>query len=100
MSSAALEPGVALLRERGDTLGRHLAGAVAQLVLLSGPREVHGRHCVIYGSGVTSRYGAIARDLRTARGWRDRLGYVFGPPAWTPPVTASVEREVVAAAPR
>jgi sterol desaturase/sphingolipid hydroxylase (fatty acid hydroxylase superfamily) len=29
-------------------------------------------------------YAAIARDVRRARGWRDRLGYLFGPPGWTP----------------
>ncbi|HEX5724752.1 MAG TPA: sterol desaturase family protein [Longimicrobiaceae bacterium] len=26
----------------------------------------------------------IFRDARRARGWRDRLGYVFGPPGWRP----------------
>ncbi|WP_414903384.1 sterol desaturase family protein [Sphingomonas flavalba] len=26
----------------------------------------------------------IARDLVSARGWRSRLGYLFGPPGWTP----------------
>jgi sterol desaturase/sphingolipid hydroxylase (fatty acid hydroxylase superfamily) len=29
-------------------------------------------------------YGAIVRDVRTARGWRDRFGFVFGPPGWAP----------------
>ena len=29
-------------------------------------------------------FGAIARDVRAARSWRDRLGYVFGPPGWSP----------------
>ncbi len=29
-------------------------------------------------------YAAILRDLRRARGWRARLGYVFGPPGWQP----------------
>jgi len=29
-------------------------------------------------------YAAIVRDLRAAHGWRDRLGYVFGPPGWQP----------------
>jgi sterol desaturase/sphingolipid hydroxylase (fatty acid hydroxylase superfamily) len=29
-------------------------------------------------------YAAIARDVRRARGWRDRLGYVFAGPGWTP----------------
>lgn len=30
-------------------------------------------------------YAAIARDLRHARSWRERAGYVFGGPGWTPP---------------
>ena len=29
-------------------------------------------------------YGDIARDVRGARTWRERLGYVFGPPGWEP----------------
>ncbi|WP_375486671.1 sterol desaturase family protein [uncultured Jatrophihabitans sp.] len=29
-------------------------------------------------------YGAIARDVRAARSWRERLGYVFAPPGWSP----------------
>lgn len=32
----------------------------------------------------TREYVAIARDWRAARRLRDRLGYVFGPPGWTP----------------
>jgi sterol desaturase/sphingolipid hydroxylase (fatty acid hydroxylase superfamily) len=32
----------------------------------------------------TWEYVAIARDVRRATRWRDRLGYVFGPPGWTP----------------
>lgn len=32
-------------------------------------------------------YGAIARDLRRSGSWRDRLGYVVGPPGWTPTAT-------------
>jgi len=27
---------------------------------------------------------AVWRDVRSARGWRERLGYAFGGPAWTP----------------
>ncbi|MFC5138026.1 sterol desaturase family protein [Actinomycetospora rhizophila] len=30
-------------------------------------------------------FGAIARDVRTARGWRERVGYVLRPPGWRPP---------------
>jgi len=40
-------------------------------------------------------YGAIARDVRRARTWRDRLGYVFAPPGWTP--TAIVDTEPASA---
>ena len=29
-------------------------------------------------------YGSILRDLRGARSWRERAGYVFGPPGWQP----------------
>jgi sterol desaturase/sphingolipid hydroxylase (fatty acid hydroxylase superfamily) len=29
-------------------------------------------------------YAAIARDVRGARTWRERLAYVFAPPGWTP----------------
>ncbi|UEA61020.1 sterol desaturase family protein [Gordonia otitidis] len=32
----------------------------------------------------THEYASIARDVRAAAGWRARLGYVFGPPGWTP----------------
>ncbi len=35
-------------------------------------------------------YGAIARDVRAARTWRARLGYLVGPPGWTPSDTAPV----------
>ena len=30
-------------------------------------------------------YAAIIRDVRASDGWRERLGYVFGPPGWQPP---------------
>ncbi|MGV9826895.1 MULTISPECIES: sterol desaturase family protein [unclassified Gordonia (in: high G+C Gram-positive bacteria)] len=36
----------------------------------------------------THEYAAIARDVRTAGSWRARLGYVFGPPGWTPAAAA------------
>lgn len=32
----------------------------------------------------THEYAAIARDVRRATRWRDRLGFVFGPPGWQP----------------
>jgi sterol desaturase/sphingolipid hydroxylase (fatty acid hydroxylase superfamily) len=34
-------------------------------------------------------YAAIARDVRRAASWRDRLGYVFAPPGWSPPAAKS-----------
>ena len=30
-------------------------------------------------------YAQITRNVRAATSWRDRLGYLFGPPGWTPP---------------
>lgn len=36
----------------------------------------------------THEYVAIARDVRAARRWRDKLGFVFGPPGWQPRETA------------
>lgn len=33
-------------------------------------------------------YVQMARDVRGATTWRDRLGYVWGPPGWVPPDTA------------
>ncbi|MCH9729798.1 MAG: sterol desaturase family protein [Actinomycetia bacterium] len=32
----------------------------------------------------THEYAAIGRDVRAARGVRDKLGYIFGPPGWAP----------------
>jgi hypothetical protein len=32
----------------------------------------------------TREYVAIAHDVRAAVSWRDRLGYIFGPPGWEP----------------
>jgi alkylglycerol monooxygenase len=32
----------------------------------------------------THEYVSIARDVRSATGWRDKLGYIFGPPGWQP----------------
>ena len=34
-------------------------------------------------------YGSIMRDVRAARTWRARLGYVFGPPGWEPAVATA-----------
>jgi sterol desaturase/sphingolipid hydroxylase (fatty acid hydroxylase superfamily) len=36
-------------------------------------------------------YAAIIRDVRGARRWRDRAGYVFGPPGWKPSTPALTE---------
>jgi sterol desaturase/sphingolipid hydroxylase (fatty acid hydroxylase superfamily) len=38
----------------------------------------------------TGEYVAIARDVRSATTWRDRLGYIFGPPGWKPARAAAV----------
>jgi len=35
----------------------------------------------------THEYAAIARDIRRADRWRDRLGYAVGPPGWAPRAT-------------
>ena len=32
----------------------------------------------------THEYVAIARDVRSATGWRDTVGYILGPPGWEP----------------
>lgn len=32
----------------------------------------------------THEYRSIARDVAASRSWRDRLGYLLGPPGWTP----------------
>ena len=39
---------------------------------------------------------AIARDVRSARTWRDCLGYVFGPPGWSPDGSSLTTRELQA----
>lgn len=39
-------------------------------------------------------YGAIARDVRRSRTWRERFGYLVGPPGWAPePARDPVERQ-------
>ncbi|WP_156756613.1 sterol desaturase family protein [Actinokineospora pegani] len=38
-------------------------------------------------------YGAIWRDVRSARAWRDRVGFVLGPPGWRPDQGAVSGRE-------
>jgi sterol desaturase/sphingolipid hydroxylase (fatty acid hydroxylase superfamily) len=44
-------------------------------------------------------YAAIARDIRASTTWRERLGYLFGPPGWRPtPQLGSNSREPVIAA--
>ncbi len=48
----------------------------------------------------TYEYVAIARDVRSATRLRDRLGYVFGPPGWTPRKTDQDEAVAPLAASR
>ncbi|KXF56205.1 C-5 sterol desaturase [Rhodococcus sp. SC4] len=42
----------------------------------------------------TREYAAIVRDWRRASSWRDKLGYVFGPPGWAPSGTREADQEV------
>jgi len=42
-------------------------------------------------------YAELWRDVRSATCWRDRLGYVFGPPGWTPPAARTERGERVRA---
>jgi sterol desaturase/sphingolipid hydroxylase (fatty acid hydroxylase superfamily) len=46
---------------------------------LTTPVETYNVLTLQYG-----HYADIARDVRAARRWRDRLGYVLGPPGWHP----------------
>jgi sterol desaturase/sphingolipid hydroxylase (fatty acid hydroxylase superfamily) len=41
-------------------------------------------------------YAAILRDLRSARAWRERLGFVLGPPGWRPERSQGLDRAVAA----
>ncbi|WP_231744844.1 sterol desaturase family protein [Mycobacterium sp. IS-1590] len=41
----------------------------------------------------THEYVAIARDVARARRWRDKLGYLFGPPGWAPARTPVVAEQ-------
>lgn len=40
-------------------------------------------------------YVKIARKVRSATNWRDRIGYVFGPPGWEPGAPMVERRKVV-----
>ena len=42
-------------------------------------------------------FGAIWRDVRAARTWRERLGYTVGHPGWTPsaaPTSPAANRSI------
>lgn len=39
----------------------------------------------------THEYAAIGRDVRAAQSIRDKFGYIFGPPGWTPAGTPAAE---------
>ena len=43
-------------------------------------------------------WAAIVRDVRRASTWRARLGYVFGPPGWSPDGSTLTTRQLQAAA--
>jgi sterol desaturase/sphingolipid hydroxylase (fatty acid hydroxylase superfamily) len=45
-------------------------------------------------------YAAIARDVRRAHSWRERLGYVFAPPGWQPATAKTISRQPRAAGSR
>lgn len=50
----------------------------------------------------THEYAAIARDVRRATRWRDRLGFAFGPPGWQPagaPAKADATAPIAGVAP-
>jgi sterol desaturase/sphingolipid hydroxylase (fatty acid hydroxylase superfamily) len=53
---------------------------------LTTPVETYDLLTLQYG-----HYADIARDVRAARRWRDRLGYVLGPPGWQPSGGAASE---------
>jgi len=42
-------------------------------------------------------WAALARDVRRARTWRERLGYVFMPPGWSPDGSTLTARQLRAA---
>ncbi|MFZ2173858.1 MAG: sterol desaturase family protein [Rhodococcus sp. (in: high G+C Gram-positive bacteria)] len=42
----------------------------------------------------THEYAAIGRDWRQASTWRDRLGYVFGPPGWVPSGARQADQKI------
>ncbi len=43
-------------------------------------------------------YGAIVRDVRQARSWRERFGFVFAPPGWRPEPVAPAPAPAAATA--
>jgi sterol desaturase/sphingolipid hydroxylase (fatty acid hydroxylase superfamily) len=45
----------------------------------------------------TREYAAIARDVHAAPRWREKLGYIFGPPGWQPGSAAGAVRAPTAA---
>ncbi|MGO4256054.1 sterol desaturase family protein [Marmoricola sp. RAF53] len=47
---------------------------------LTKPVETYNMLKLQYGD-----YGQIIRNVRAARTWRERAGYLFGPPGWEPP---------------
>ncbi len=45
----------------------------------------------------THEYVSIVRDVRSAARFRDRLGFIFGPPGWAPRTGAGAENSAIAA---
>lgn len=59
-------------------------------------------HTYDLGTVAFHEFAAIGRDLRRARNWRERLGYLFAPPGWSPDgssLTSDQRRAAVAARP-
>ncbi|HSV41159.1 MAG TPA: sterol desaturase family protein [Nocardioidaceae bacterium] len=54
-------------------------------------RPTYGLTTPIYSNNLVElqfhEYAAIVRDVRAARTWRERLGYMFAPPGWQPTTT-------------
>lgn len=46
---------------------------------LTKPKDTYNIFKLQYGD-----YAQISRDVRSTRSWREKAGYLFGPPGWTP----------------
>ncbi|MGN6162537.1 MAG: sterol desaturase family protein [Marmoricola sp.] len=55
---------------------------------LTKPKDTYNLIALQWGD-----YAELWRDVRAAESWRDRLGYLFGPPGWEPQRTVEPVRE-------